>query len=78
MVFYFSNKEPKHTGKIISINSDTIEIESSWGERVLFRRTLWYVPTSYGNEIIFFKSIALQETEKHYIDFTKIESKSSK
>lgn len=75
LVLYFNIKKPTHAGKIIRINSTTIEIESNWGELYVFRHALWDVPESYGNEVRFFKPISMQDSEKHYVKFIETREK---
>jgi len=71
LIFYFKEGKPTHGGKIINFNSDTIEIESSWGDLGLFRHLLWDVPKSYGNEIRFFNPPNVQEIFNHYRSFAE-------
>ena len=54
-VIYFSNKQPKHAGKLKSG-----KVESQWGHAHIWRHELCEVPISYGNEVKYF-----QKTTKH-------------
>jgi len=67
LVFYSNNGQLKH----VAILAENERVVSKWGTGYLFEHGLFEVPSSYGTDLRFFKSIAYHEAYEHFTRFAE-------
>jgi hypothetical protein len=67
VVMYFDGGHARHVGRVLSSG----RVVSKWGLGLLYEHGLSEVPTHYGDQVRFFRSIEPDVALKHFLDFAK-------
>jgi hypothetical protein len=67
VVMYFDGGYARHVGRVVSSG----RVVSKWGLGLLYEHGLSEVPTDYGDQVRFFRSIEPDVALKHFLDFAK-------